>query len=217
MYQRDTVSGAGCPWCTAVCRNGKRVAGTCKTVEGRGPKVIIKRLMSYPLRQETSGRISTCKFGLRIRLASSTGSRTNPGWSSGFDKDPLIIRERLRKRRKREFTYVNSTKSEAKFDRVNCWSSRNVNKLGIARKVLLLKIHPRYIIKFLNSIVFYSKNYIVCVIYCQTFNTRRVSASIQSFIPSVQFFVKRTLNADESVSAGLWIIDRSSDGTPPFL
>jgi len=43
----------------------------CKTVEGRGPNVTIKWSMSYPLREETSGRISTCKFGPgRTRLLS---------------------------------------------------------------------------------------------------------------------------------------------------
>lgn len=65
--------------------------------------------------------------------------------------------------------------------------------------------------------LYFIRKIIVCVIYCQTFDTRHVSASIQSFIPPVQFFVKQTLNADESVSPGLWIIDRSNDDTLPFL
>lgn len=44
-------------------------------------------------------------------------------------------------------------------------------------------------------------------------STRQFGLSSFMFI----FFVKRVANADENVSAGLLIIDRSSDGILPFF
>lgn len=153
-HQRDTISETGCPWCTAVYRNGKRGRREpTRPWKDVGRKWPSKWPMSYPLREETSGRISTCKFGLRICLAWSSRSRTDARWSSGFDKNPLIIRERLRVQRKREIYLYNSTKSETR-SIVDYWSPQNDSEIDIIskgfQKFYCLKSFPeiRIVFKF---------------------------------------------------------------------
>lgn len=63
----------------------------------------------YPLRGETSGRISACKFGTRIRLSPGSRARSQERTSSAdSDKDPtgLIIRVSSDGKRKRGFVLL---------------------------------------------------------------------------------------------------------------